>query len=127
MTVSIGINLADEAYRRLVAVAESRGEPVHKLVEHLVEVAVAKPAPVDRRRYVKFTPQMRDRLKSLHARGYFDGEIARELGVDRRTVWNWRKRLALSAHEVRSITREYEVAGGRDFRADRAEGRETHG
>jgi FixJ family two-component response regulator len=126
MSVSIGINVSESVYRRLVAVADARQEPVHKLVERLAVLAVTPPAPVDKRKYVRLTPERRERLRLLHTAGYFDGEIAKELGVDRRTVWNWRQRLELSAHQRRSITRQYDHAGTSSFRAGRVDGREIY-
>lgn len=49
------------------------------------------------------------RMRSLHARGYSDAEIADKLGCERHTVGDWRRRLGL-ADNTRSERRRRRVA-----------------
>jgi chromosome segregation and condensation protein ScpB len=55
------------------------------VARHAPELVTPVPAPAD------FAP----RLRSLHARGYSDGDLARALGLDRHTARRWRANLGL--------------------------------
>lgn len=76
-------------YRRLAAIARAYNVPdVGTLLERLAERAVSAPAEPTRRRWVRVTPELRERMLQLHAAGMKPAAIAEALGVSVSSVKN---------------------------------------
>jgi hypothetical protein len=81
--------LRGTTYRALTEVAKQQGAAdVGALLEAMAERALIPKPSSERntRRWKRVTPDMVDRMRELHAAGWFQRHIARELGVSDASV-----------------------------------------
>lgn len=90
------ISLLREQYAQRTAadLAAELGRPVSQVTNELQRLGLRK----FRRPFAR-TPQAEQRLRDLHAQGWTDSEIARDLDVERHSIHAWRKQLGLACNK----------------------------
>lgn len=94
-------------YRRLAPVAEEHGTEVQAIVVEIVRLWLReeeKPGPEWKPRATshvvgeeraRVTPARSEEMRGLYDLCYSDAEIAKRVGMARRSVWQWRRDLGL--------------------------------
>jgi DNA-directed RNA polymerase specialized sigma24 family protein len=89
--VPVRVELRGHAWRVLEKAANERHTTVGQLLAALADKATGWRVPVERKTYVRMTPDRIKRMRELDAQGFSQAQIGAELDVSARTVWQYLK------------------------------------